>query len=192
MRKLISLLVVLGMLFVAGPVLAGGGADGAAYQSNGDWAGLSFTGTYAYGSNATRGQFGGTYNGWGGVIGFANADGRTNAFANPGLLNASAGAYTYGESDATMLGGGFAYGNLQTGVMGQGSVYHETSPLIGSGTGTVGSAGFSYGDVDSTGWCGIGVEHTQGAGFAATYGTSHQGWGNASASTVSVAGSFAN
>ena len=150
MRKLLSLLIVLVMLFVAGPALADTAVGGDAYR----WTEL-YQGWHPYllpeasGFNDSYGSYEGT------IAGFAKADGGVDVKAWKGYHTGNAKALTWSTSSAGVVGPGVAK------VEGFGVAAHYTTfqsqfpttlppadQLITSGGWTTGYAAYSYKDRD--------------------------------------------
>ena len=181
MRKLISLLVVLGMLFVASSAFGWGmvNVDGSATQINTYV--IDHGSNFAGGYNITTGAYEAA--GFFLAGGVATADGQTRAVVNYGCNSRSAIAYTHGESAA--LAG--ALGTTGTSVDGEGFVEHGTYLPGNTGGSTYGSAGFTYGASNS----GYLLSYSQGSGTAITGGTVTRNWIPNGVVAHAVSGSFA-
>jgi len=161
MRKLISLLIVLGMLFVAGP------AFGWSFNVTAQGDALAETSYSVGGQNNNAGGYSygqADYNATGLFIAFGIADGdsQTHAWVGGGSNWRAAAACTKSESSAF----GATLGVVRTGVSGFGNVSHNTQLGNGNGGYTGGYAAYSYGDSNRS--CLLG--HTAGNGGAMTAG----------------------
>lgn len=160
MKRLLTLILVVGMLLVPGTVLAWGTVEvgGSAYQQTDYGVGNINNGAGGYSYS------GGTYHadGYFFAIGGASADGETQAWKAGTANFKAAAAYTTSNSEA----GAFTLGCTETSVYGGGEVVHNT--LINSPTGgqTGGYAAYTYGATDS----GYLISYNSGEGFAATGG----------------------
>jgi len=162
MKKVLSLLVVLGMLFVAGNAFAWNWdpnvtAQGSAMATTDYSVGgqLNNAGGWSYGA--------GSYDATGLFVayGTSDADSTTKAFVNGGFNWRSAAACTHSSSDAF----GFTFGLVTTTVAGGGEVAHNTNLGTLNGGSTGGYAAYSYGSTNHG--CLIGYNSGSGAAMTA-------------------------